>query len=192
MFRIYWLRLRNCLAVVATAFLAGCSGGYDVELNGGIFEAVGMSSFGKKAKQPKMEPRNGIVMPPQTASLPVPRSGRPAAQQVAEISGQEAWPVDPVQSKAQSEAQQNALHEAFCEKARDRYNRGLDPQVDRGPLGSCHKSIVRSFTGKAAYYQGPTTNAPTSRQPAAGQPVTGQTVVGQPMLNHPSANAPAQ
>ncbi|MGI9523489.1 MAG: hypothetical protein ACR2PG_17805 [Hyphomicrobiaceae bacterium] len=191
MFRILWLRLGTCLAVAATVFLAGCSGGYDVELNGGIFDAVGLSSVGKKAEQPRVERRNGIVMPPQTASLPVPGSGRPTAEQVAAISGQEAWPVDPEQSKAQNEAQQKALHEAFCERARDRYNRGLDPDVERGPLGSCQKSIVRSFTGKAAYYQG-TTNKPAQRPSAVGQPLAGQPSAGQPNLNPPSATAPIQ
>jgi hypothetical protein len=138
---------RSMVAVLAFALalpVAGCSG-YDVELKGGIFESLGVAgNLGKKEGDAKLKARPGLVVPPSTASLPKPGS---APNQVASAPGQ-SWPVDPEQKKAADKQARIAAHEAFCEKARKRVEDGIDTVVADGPMGTCHKSIIKSLTGK--------------------------------------------
>ncbi len=146
------IRICAVLCMVAVG-LGGCSG-YDVELKGGLFDMVGLSSIGKRPPEPKMKPRNGLVVPPTTASLPQPGTATaPPPGQVAAISGQESWPVDPDQSKEQQKAALAAKHKAFCEQARQRRDSGLTTDLPNGPLGSCEESILRNFTGKGLFEQ---------------------------------------
>jgi len=126
--------------------LGGCSG-YNVELKGGIFDVAGLSSIGKKTAEPKMKKRNTLVVPPTTASLPVPGSGNQQPIQTAAANG-ESWPVDPEKAEAQKKAELAAKHKEFCEAARRRYEAGLEATLATGPLGSCQESILRNFTGK--------------------------------------------
>ena len=139
----YTLRaVRAALAAAAVAALAGCSG-YDVELKGGVFDAIGVSNIGKKQPEPKLRDRQGLVVPPNTASLPPPGSA-PAPS--TEVAG--AWPVDPEKRKANDAAALRAKHEAFCAEAERRVNAGIDAVLKDGPLGTCHKSVVKALTGK--------------------------------------------
>jgi len=129
--------------------LGGCSG-YDVELKGGIFDVAGLSSIGKKTAEPKMKKRNTLVVPPTTASLPVPGSGEQQQQQQVQTAAAngEAWPVDPEKAEVKKKAELAAKHKEFCEAARRRYEAGLEATLATGPLGSCQESILRNFTGK--------------------------------------------
>jgi|GEM_PF-590943 len=126
--------------------LGGCSG-YDVELKGGVFDVLGVSNLNKKKGDPKLVSRGGLVVPPSTASLPVPGSG----STVAAAAPGSNWPVDPEQSKADKKRLLLEKHAAFCEAARRRVKIGLDAAVADGPLGSCHESVMKNFTGKDAY-----------------------------------------
>ena len=151
--------------LVAASFalgVAGCSG-YDVELNGGIFDLVGISDIGKKRAEPKLDKRNGIIVPPTTAALPPP-GGRPqpTGSQVAAANGQ-AWPVDPEIAKADQKQALLKQHLAFCAKARQRFAAQLDSFLQDGPLGSCDESVIRSFTGKDLYRR-PATNSTEAKQ----------------------------
>jgi hypothetical protein len=142
---------RICVAfALAAVGLGGCAG-YDVELQGGLFDLVGLNEIGKRKAEPQMRKRNGLVVPPTTASLPVPGSAAPQPEAVAAFSGQESWPVDPDKSKAQQNAEMVARHKAFCAEARKRHDAGLVAQVENGPLGSCEESILRNFTGKGLF-----------------------------------------
>lgn len=138
------------LGSLAVLAVGGC-GGYDVELKGGVFDAMGIS--GKQqahAREPHLNSRQGLVVPPSTASLPAPGSA-PQPSQVASVEGQN-WPVDPEKQKADKQAALKAEHEAFCAKQRDKLDAGLINTLEDGPLGSCRRSIVKALTGKDPFW----------------------------------------
>lgn len=59
-----------CVVLGAGLLVAGC-GTDDVELNGKIFDAVGLSGSQKsKGDEPKVAARSGIVVPPTLARCP--------------------------------------------------------------------------------------------------------------------------
>lgn len=130
--------------VASGVLLSGCA---NVELKGGIFDAIGVSDIGKKRAEPKMDNRPGLVIPPSTASLPAPGSSQ-QQQQTALASSGEAFPVNPEDAKKQQNADIVARHNAFCEKARQREEAGLTETIENSPWGSCHKSVLRNLTGK--------------------------------------------
>jgi hypothetical protein len=62
--------------LVGVLGLGGC-GGDGLELNGKLFDAMGVSAAAQKASaaEPRLAPRTGIVMPPDANRLPEPGSG---------------------------------------------------------------------------------------------------------------------
>ena len=134
-------------AFAAVIALGGCSG-YDVELQGGVFDALGVSGNvnGKKSKEPKLANRPGIVVPPSTASLPQP-GGRPP---VVVASNGEAFPVNPEEARKLKADARIRKHAEFCEKARERHEAGLTSVLESSPWGACHASALRALTGKDA------------------------------------------
>ncbi|MGI9422068.1 MAG: hypothetical protein ACR2PA_02665 [Hyphomicrobiaceae bacterium] len=137
------------LSISLSIALTGCAG-YDVDLQGGVFDALGVSSLGKKKVEPKMANRTGIVVPPTTASLPVPGSAPAGAAPPVGVAGAQ-WPVDPEVERATKTAALKQQHEAFCEKARRDYQLKVISELPEGPLGSCEQSILRAITGKPLY-----------------------------------------
>lgn len=102
-------RLARLLAVgVVAVTLAGCDGG--VELNGKLFDALGVSDAAQKASktEPKLRERAGLVMPPNTERLPEPGTG---ATGEPDFSGQIA---DPEKRRALAAAEKARLHKAYC------------------------------------------------------------------------------
>jgi len=141
-------RLPKIVTIALSTFLvlsvAGCSG-YDVELKGGVFDALGVAGvMNKKQKEKKVAARPGLVVPPSTSSLPKPGS---APQAVAAAPG-ENWPIDPEERKAGENRRLIAEHKVFCAKARQRVSSGITTVLPDGPMGSCHESIIKNFTGK--------------------------------------------
>lgn len=126
--------------------LSGCAG-YDVELQGGIFEAAGLTNLNKKPTEPEMANRPGIVVPPSTESLPKPGEAKPV---VAAVNG-EAFPVNPEDAKKLKKSELIAKHEAFCVKARERFEQGMTTVIERSPWGECHESILKSVMGISAW-----------------------------------------
>lgn len=126
-----------------TFALPGCGFG-DVEFNGAVFEYMGLANNGKTAEEPKLPPRAGIVLPPNTDRLP-----EPGSTEVAAPAAGEAWPVDPEQSKVAAAEELDRKHEAFCREAlwKARAQGHTDVQIT-GPKGSCNPSILRNLTGK--------------------------------------------
>lgn len=122
--------------------VGGCSG-TDVELNGGVFDALGVSNLSTKREEPKMKNRPGLVIPPTTASLPAPGS----APQTEVAANGEAFPVNPEDRKKTDTAQIVAQHKEFCEAAIQRYENGLATVIEKSPWGSCHESVLRNMTG---------------------------------------------
>ncbi|MEQ1613602.1 MAG: hypothetical protein ABL904_12680, partial [Hyphomicrobiaceae bacterium] len=97
------------VAVLAlAAVVGGCSPG-DVELNGSIFDKLGVGSGSQVAnRDPKLSDRQNLVLPPNLERLPTPGSG--AAE---EVQSAEAFPVDPEQKRVAAAGQAQKNHNAF-------------------------------------------------------------------------------
>ncbi len=88
--------------------LSACSG-TDVEINAPILEAAGVNLMGKKKELEDIPDRPGLVIPPNTASLPEPGSHTQTAANAS-------WPVDPDQQKKQNEQKTAAALEKYCKE----------------------------------------------------------------------------
>lgn len=130
-------------AIMAALALSGC-GFDDVQFNGAVFEAMGLANNGKSREEPKLPPRAGIVLPPDTEQLP-----EPGSVQVATPPPGEAWPVDPEERQVAAAEELDRQHQEFCREAlwRARAAGQNDAQIT-GPKGSCNPSILRNLTGK--------------------------------------------
>jgi len=131
------LTLSLCLAAAALA--GGCSsfGLDDVELQGGVFDALGMSgsSNSKKLADVKVEPRPALVLPPSPENLPPPGDRPTAAAQP------EAWPVDPEDRRAQAKADLDKRHREYCERAIQNARMRNESGVIMGPKGNCQPGL---------------------------------------------------
>lgn len=140
------LRLRNAgtAGVLAVAMMvSGC--GFDgVELNGALFDYMGVSGNSGPKKEPKVAERLGLVLPPQMDRLPEPGA---APTQTASIDP--AWPVDPDGNKAAQAAALDRQHDAFCRDAlwRAKAAGQTDAQI-KGPKGMCNASALNLIAGK--------------------------------------------
>jgi hypothetical protein len=102
----------GCRLAVGLALLAlpGCGGVDGVELNGKVFDAVGLTGALGKKEEPRTEPRAPLVLPPTADRLPEPgEGGAPAPVQTAE-----AWPNDPDKRRAQGEAAKKQAQAEYC------------------------------------------------------------------------------
>jgi hypothetical protein len=109
-------RALRLLSVTGALLAAACSPG-DVELNGKLFDAMGVSSASQAANKvdPKVPLRAPLVVPPTTASLPVPGSGTAVVDASSE---DQAWPTDPDQQAAAALAAKQAEQKQYCEEGR--------------------------------------------------------------------------
>ena len=129
-----------CLA--ATAVVSACSGFDGVELQGGVFDALGLSGSGqKKLADVKVEPRPGLVLPPSTDKLPEPVAGAGAA---APPPG-EAWPVDPEDRRVAQRADLDRRHKEYCERALQNQRMRGESGVVMGPKGNCQPGLFGSL-----------------------------------------------
>lgn len=131
-------RAKGCVTAVVlccAAVAGGCSPG-DVELNGSIFDKLGVGSNSAARSDTKVPIRQALVLPPNLERLPEPGSGQ-ADQQSAE-----AMPVDPEQKRVAAVSKAEADHRAYCERAlREAKVRG-DLTLVKGPLGRCDRSAL--------------------------------------------------
>lgn len=124
--------------------LAGC-GGEEIELNGKIFDAVGLGPNQAKTAEPKLAARAPLVIPPNTQRVPEP--GEPAEAAAPEVAALQ----DPDKVAKVSEEELKKQQAAYCkENYEDAVARG-DTAADAaaGPLGPCRGSIlsaVQSWT----------------------------------------------
>lgn len=134
-------------ATLSVTLLAGCGGIDQVELKGGVFDLMGVSTASLTRRgEAKVEQRPGIVMPPSTERLPVPGSA-PAAPPT--VDG-EAWPVGPEDRKRAEQQRLIAEHRAHCEKAiRERDLVNPDGAPPQGPLGSCEPGVYEKLFGSS-------------------------------------------
>lgn len=141
-----WLRsAAAAVAVSAAALLGGCGGIDGVELKGGVFDALGISSDGNSGprKDAQVAARPGIILPPQADKLPQPGSGTTTAS-VAQTNP--AWPVDADGRRIHLAAELDKQHAAFCDKALFEAKSRGQPATDVvGPKGPCAPSLLRSM-----------------------------------------------
>jgi hypothetical protein len=130
------LRALALAASLAATGLAGCASD-GVELNGAIFEMMGVSSNTGAAKEPVMPQRAGLVLPPRGDALPVPGTDV-AASNVA-------WPQDPEERKRQQGDAAKKQHAEYCEKALQQARVMNTPGPVDGPLGRCSPSALTMF-----------------------------------------------
>jgi|LNFM01.1.fsa_nt_gb hypothetical protein len=136
--RVSSSRFGRATVVVAMLALTGCGGVDGVELNGKVFEAVGLTgALGKKA-EPQTEARAPLVLPPSKDQLPEPGSLAAAPAPTPDP----AWPNDPDKTRAAQASAQSAAQKQFCrdgnwkEKAM-----GDEMAAAQGPAGTCTNSI---------------------------------------------------
>lgn len=129
--------------IAAASSLGGCSGGDGVELNGRIFDAMGISTsaLGANRSEPQLAPRAPLVMPPTTARLPDPN----AVPAPPEVAADQSWPADKDQQRVASAVDKKRQQDDYCRKGNWR-ERALDNDTGgmQGPQGAC--GSIFSFT----------------------------------------------
>lgn len=126
------------LAALAVALgLGGCAAD-DLELNGGVFDALGMNTSVKKT-EPKLAARAPLVVPPGLERLPQP--GVPADSQSTDLA---ALINDPDRKAQVSRADLERQQAAYCSKNYDLAKAHGDNNADlaEGPLGKCRGSVL--------------------------------------------------
>ncbi len=128
--------LKIGLCAVGALLLAGCGGIDGVQLNGKVFDAMGLNGASGPTGDPKMAVRQPLVVPPGLDSLPPPGSGKVDQPSLAEIQ-------DPDKKKQVSQAELEQQQAEYCRKNYDEAQMRGDSSADSasGPLGSCHPSI---------------------------------------------------
>lgn len=127
---------RSATAVVLMAgMLSGCSGVDGVELNGKIFDWMGVSEAAKQAnaREPRVPQRTGLVMPPDVNRLPDPGSETNPNDMTVALN-------DPDKKKAAAAAERARLHQAYCSGEltwKERAYAKDSLQTNKSPFGPC-------------------------------------------------------
>ncbi len=129
------LALKISLCAAAALLLGGCGGFDGVQLNGKVFDAMGLNGGSTPQGDPKMAVRQPLTLPPGDA-LPPPGSGKVDQPSLAEIQ-------DPDRKKTVDKAELERQQAAYCQKNyTEPIQRGDDSaESATGPLGPCHPSI---------------------------------------------------
>jgi hypothetical protein len=122
-------------AVASALLLSGCGGDTGIDLNGKVFDLMGISPAAQAVKntEPKVAERAPLVMPPHVSKLPAPGSGEAPVAQVA-------WPDDPDQRKRTALQERERLHSAYCRGEIQWKEKALDKDsinTPRSPYGPC-------------------------------------------------------
>jgi hypothetical protein len=123
--------LTLAVAFGALLTLSGCEG---VGLEGKLFDWMGVSSAAleTKTKDPRMEDRAPLVVPPKLSRLPEPGSGKTEDTSLAALQ-------DPELKKAQSAKERERLHLAYCRGELQWKEKALDQNYsgNKSPYGAC-------------------------------------------------------
>ena len=128
-----------CLALGA----GGCSMD-DVQFNGGIFDAVGLSDSAKaklRSSEPQIAERAPLVVPPSLERLPAP--GEQPQAQDQKLAIQDADEVKKV-SKEELERKQAEFCKVNYDQAMGRGDETTALNAE-GPLGPCRPSVLTSI-----------------------------------------------
>jgi hypothetical protein len=137
--RPFGVRLAQIAVIPCALLLAGCSAD-DVELNGKIFDAVGLNSK-SKATEPKLAERAPLVMPPNVERVPEP--GMPPEATATDVAAL----ADPDRVAKTSQAELERQQAEYCKKNYELAKAHGDNNVDlaTGPLGPCKGSVLTAI-----------------------------------------------
>lgn len=127
-------------ALVAAVALSGC-GLDDIQMNGKIFDAVGLNNTGSVKKEAKVAERSPLVVPPGLEALPVP--GAAGAEQANVIPGLQDHDEKKQVNQAQLEDQQAKYCEIHYHRAKQLGDQNAD--LAEGPLGPCRGSVLSAI-----------------------------------------------
>lgn len=131
--RRYLTSISAAVAVAASLSLSACGGVDGIELNGKIFDWMGISADSQQKSEPKMADRAPLVVPPSVTRLPDPGSGKTSFDDVAALN-------DPELRKQAAAKERQRLHEAHCRgdiQWKDKAFKPQDVGANRSPYGTC-------------------------------------------------------
>jgi hypothetical protein len=136
--------------VALAASVAGCSAG-DVELNGKIFDVMGVSAAAKgPSSEPKLAERAPLVLPPDPNKLPPPDAT--AAPPAPALQADGSWPTDPDKTRVSAAEDLQRRQQEYCSGGNWKEKAMGKPEADRGPAGTCGGNIfgwaTKTLTGK--------------------------------------------
>lgn len=138
------MTLKSIAKVAACALfvtaLSGC-GADDFQLNGKLFDAVGLNTGSVKKSEPKVVERAPLVVPPGLDKLPVP--GANGAAQADAIPGVEDHDAKNKVDHAELEKQQAEYCKVNYEQAKQHGDSNAD--LATGPLGPCRGSVLSAI-----------------------------------------------
>jgi hypothetical protein len=120
-------------AIASTLALGGCGGIDGVDLNGKIFDWMGVSSASQVKSEPNMADRAPLVVPPNVTRLPEPGTGKTSSEDVAALN-------DPELRKQAAAKERERLHQAYCRgeiQWKDKAYKPQDTGANKSPYGSC-------------------------------------------------------
>jgi hypothetical protein len=133
------LRAVRFAVVPVLALLGGCAD--EIQLQGKIFDVVGLGANAQKSGDPKMAERAPLVLPPNNDRIPEP--GTPAEAAATDVATLDDPDKKAVTSKAELEKQQAAYCKVHYEEARARGDDNAD--LAEGPLGPCRASVLSAI-----------------------------------------------
>ena len=144
-FRRYLTQVSAAAAVASAIALSGCGGIDGIDLNGKVFDMMGISSSAQEnqAREPRMAERAPLVVPPNVARLPEPGSGKVSSEDLAAID-------DPEQRKLAEAKERERLHAAYCSGETRWKDKAYSPEkttANLSPYGPC-PGLFSSVTGK--------------------------------------------
>jgi hypothetical protein len=139
--RELWIGARALRASIfcCAIALAGCSAD-DVELNGKIFDAVGLNQK-QSTREPKLAERAPLVMPPDLARVPEP--GTPPEAVANEVAALQDPDTVAKTSQKELERKQAEYCKVNYELAKAHGDNNAD--LASGPLGPCKGSVITAI-----------------------------------------------
>lgn len=140
--RIASARLGVAAAIAAALAVSGCAPG-DVELQGKIFDAMGVAGTQQGGgRKVKLADRAPLVLPPDSSHLPAPgeTGSTDAPDALAAID-------DPDRKKLRTKAEMEKQQAEYCRVNYELPKARGDQSVDsaKGPLGPCKQSIFTAL-----------------------------------------------
>jgi hypothetical protein len=127
---------------VCLAPLLSACGADDLELNGKIFDVMGMSGPQTKGKEPKLAARSPLVVPPSLERLPEPGSEAAAApSDIAQIK-------DPDEQKKLDKSELERQQAEYCKVHYEQamaHGDETEANLATGPLGPCKPSVLTAI-----------------------------------------------
>lgn len=136
--------LTKCLAVVMMGLLplmAGCSGS-DIQFEGKVFDAMGISGPAARAKDAKMAERAPLVMPPQS-QLPPPGARVVNADDMN-------WPKDPELAAKAKQAALEAERKEYCADAGRKENHPFYDAEKAKHCGGLLSGMLKNAIGQGS------------------------------------------